>query len=299
MTADSGIHHHARGEMQAAGLSSRTIGLDRGTYSRFHHVLIVSDGWARILRSDTTAQRLHGPAIIHLPPSKGLGVSLEAGAQGVLIGASPDIMADAIGNKAESYSLRIFSELPFIAGEVTQRPMAEIQPLITGFVQELGDPARESWMVLSAYLRLILMTMWRMSASEHPAQRGRGEVTSILERYRQLVEVHFREHRPVRDYAFDLGISMDRLHAICQRTLGRSPIQLLHERLIHEARLRLERSAGTIQQISDGLGFRDPTYFSHFFKRNAGYSPASYRSMARSTDGNKAVLLASSYADWP
>lgn len=201
--------------------------------------------------------------------------------------------------RPKSYSLRIFSELPFIAGEVKPRQMSEIHPLVTGFVQELGDANRESWMVLSAYLRLILMTMWRMSASEHAAPRGRGEVTSILERYRQLVEIHFREHRPVRDYAADLGISMDRLHAICQRTLGRAPIRLLHERLIHEARLRLERSAGTIQQISDGLGFRDPTYFSHFFKRNTGYSPASYRSMAGSADGNKAVLLASSYADWP
>jgi AraC-like DNA-binding protein len=177
--------------------------------------------------------------------------------------------------------------------------VAEISPLISGFVRELGDPTRSSWMVASAYIRLILMALWRGSDGERSEQRGQGETGSILQRYRQLVEAGFRRHRPISDYAAELGVTADRLHSICQRALGRSPIQLLHERVVQEAKLRLERSARNIQEISDSLGFRDPTYFSHFFKRKTGLSPAGYREIARASAGSENSMLSSGYADWP
>ena len=68
---------------------------------------------------------------------------------------------------------------------------------------------------------------------------------------------------------------------------------------MQEAKLRLERSARNIQEISDSLGFRDPTYFSHFFKRKTGLSPAGYREMARVSSGSENGVLSSGYADWP
>ncbi len=62
--------------------------------------------------------------------------------------------------------------------------------------------------------------------------------------------------------------------------------------------MRLERSARTVQEISDGLGFRDPTYFSHFFKKKTGFSPAAYRDFARKSEVSEGTL-SSGYADWP
>ena len=69
--------------------------------------------------------------------------------------------------------------------------------------------------------------------------------------------------------------------------------------MVQEAKLRLERSARNIQEISDSLGFRDPTYFSHFFKRKTGLSPAGYREIARASAGSENSMLSSGYADWP
>ncbi|WP_258158621.1 AraC family transcriptional regulator [Rhizobium sp. TH2] len=121
----------------------------------------------------------------------------------------------------------------------------------------------------------------------------------ILQRFRQSVEVSFRRHRNIRDYATELGISTDRLHAICQRALSRSPIELVHDRMVPEAKPRLERSARSVREISDGLGFRDPANFSHFFKRKTGVSPTRYRSMAANATSASTIALSSSYYDWP
>ena len=81
--------------------------------------------------------------------------------------------------------------------------------------------------------------------------------------------------------------------------LSRSPIELVHDRVVQEAKLRLERSARSVQEISYGLGFRDPANFSHFFKRKTGVSPARYRALARDATSGPMIPLSSSYYDWP
>lgn len=293
--SEAGIHHHARGELLASTLASRTIRLGRTPYERFHHIVLLIDGVAT-LGAD---MRLKGPALAYLSAAAAGEFVIEAGSQAVVIGGSPEITADAIGNKAESYALRIFMENPSSTLALDAPQLAEVRPLVMGFVRELTDPARESWMVASAYLRLMLTTMLRGATAEPAAQRGLGEVAALLQRYRQLVEVHLREHRRIADYAADLGITADRLHAICRRTLGRSPVQLLHERLAQEASLRLERSNETVKQIAHVLGFHDPAHFSHFFRKATGHRPAYYRRLSRSTSEREQVKLSSSYADWP
>jgi AraC-like DNA-binding protein len=298
LVSDSGIHLHARGEWHEPSLTHRTIRFQKGLYIPFHHIFLLQAGRATLVLETEDERTLQGPTIAYLPPQARSELHMAAGAAGFLVGASPQIMVDAIGNRAESYALRIFSERPWFMTERNIDAVNEVQPLIAGFVRELGDPARASWMAISAYMRLILLTLWRAGGAETSEQRGRGGNASILQRYRQLVEAWFRQHRPITDYARELGVTTDRLHAICQSTLGRSPVQLLHERVVQEAKLRLERSARTVQEISDGLGFRDPTYFSHFFKRKTGFSPAAYRDVARSSEVAESTL-SSGYADWP
>ncbi|MBB3919485.1 helix-turn-helix transcriptional regulator [Rhizobium fabae] len=299
MVSDGGIHHHAHGEWREPSLSHRTIRFQKGIYADFHHLFLLQAGTAALLFEPEEQRSLQGPALAYLPPQERCELRMAAGAAGFLIGASPQIMVDAIGDQAESYALRTFSERPWLTDEPKPHAVEETQPLVAGFVRELGDPSRASWMVISAYLRLILMALWRTGGSEAAEQRGRGGGASILQRYRQLVEIWFRQHRPISDYARELGVTTDRLHSICSSALGRSPVQLLHERVVQEAKLRLERSARTVQEISDSLGFRDPTYFSHFFKRKTGFSPATYRDFARKAEVARSDMLSSGYSDWP
>jgi AraC-like DNA-binding protein len=299
MISDGGIHHHAHGEWREPSLSHRTIRFQKGIYADFHHLFLLQSGRAVLLFEPEEHRSLQGPALAYLPPQARCELQMAAGAAGFLIGASPQIMVDAIGDQAESYALRTFSERPWLTDKPKPHAVEETQPLVVGFVRELGDPSRASWMVISAHLRLILMTLWRTGGSEAAEQRGRGGGASILQRYRQLVEIWFRQHRPISDYAQELGVTTDRLHSICSSALARSPVQLLHERVVQEAKLRLERSARTVQEISDSLGFRDPTYFSHFFKRKTGFSPAIYRDFARRAEVARSDMLSSGYSDWP
>ena len=78
--------------------------------------------------------------------------------------------------------------------------------------------------------------------------------------------------------------------------VGKSPLELIHERLIAEAKLRLGQSQQSVEQIGFGLGFRDPGYFSRFFKSRVGEPPGAYR---RKIAAQSEKDLVPSFAAWP
>ena len=107
--------------------------------------------------------------------------------------------------------------------------------------------------------------------------------------------MHYRDNLDIDDFALRLGVTRSRLHNACLRTLGLPPQQLVHQRLISEARLRLRDTAQTVEQVGYSLGFRDPAYFSRFFRRLSGVSPGAYRKASRVATPAEAI----SFAAWP
>ncbi len=290
------IHNHTQYEKIDVALYPRTINLTRRAATTMHHIILVEGGEVR-LKAINDDRPLTSPAVYILPAGLGSSLAVSAGAHGRIVSYSTEMLVDAIGDEAESYALRILMDNAVISDGADGAIIGEMLPLLNGLGRELTT-GKESWMALSAYLRLLLIILSRAHGSsiDHHA---RGEAASVLQRYRKLVEGHFREQKPISFYARALGVTPDRLHAICTRELQRPPLVLLHQRVIHEAQLRLERSAGTIQQISAGLGFRDATYFSHFFKQKTGCSPAEYRRIARRADTPAHLQLSAGYSDWP
>ncbi|WP_255405862.1 helix-turn-helix domain-containing protein [Novosphingobium sp. CF614] len=94
-----------------------------------------------------------------------------------------------------------------------------------------------------------------------------------LSGFRHLVELHMREHRPVSWYAQRIGTTSKTLTRICRRRLDCTPAQVIHARLVLEARRLLHFTNASIVQVADELGFSDPSYFSRFYLRMTGHRP--------------------------
>lgn len=98
-----------------------------------------------------------------------------------------------------------------------------------------------------------------------------------LQNYLALIEAQFRQQPSVERLANQLGITSAHLNLVCRRLAGRSALQLLHERLLLEAKRQLTYTNMTIGQVADSLGFSEPAYFTRFFKRLTGLSPRDFR----------------------
>ena len=166
--------------------------------------------------------------------------------------------------------------------------------------RELGRLEPGAQTVISSALVICLVQLWRLVGANALTGEGFGGSATLLMRFRQLVEERFREHWPVLRYAESLGVSPDRLHAICTRVLARSPRVLIQQRILHEAVTRLERSAISIKQLAFVLGFKDTAYFNRFFRRQLGVPPGRYRrEIGRRDAAQRPRPLSFTFADWP
>lgn len=284
--------------------------IDCGLHARFwsfngnaadigRQLVFVSDGAGE---AETGDQRftISAPALLWLGDLRPGRLRMDAGATGLRARISDRTLVEAIGAEDESSVLRYLVDRDFslsLAGHPDS--IGAIERCLNAVVAERRQPREASGLFLSALLRLVLVSILRVSAGQESAFPGPGESITLLRRFRQLVEINFRNHWPVGRYAEALGVTPDRLHAICTSGIGKSPKALLSERLAHEAMLRLERSGLTIQQLGHSLGFSDPAHFSNFFRKMRGVSPGRYRRSALDARAEGRKPSEARFADWP
>ncbi|MFS2809749.1 AraC family transcriptional regulator [Parabacteroides distasonis] len=96
-------------------------------------------------------------------------------------------------------------------------------------------------------------------------------------RFRQILEHHYRQLHTVKEYAHRLNVSTKTLTNSVYESSHSTPLKIINERIILEAKRQLLHSDLKIKEIAFYLGFEDPSYFVKFFKRQTGYLPAEFR----------------------
>lgn len=99
----------------------------------------------------------------------------------------------------------------------------------------------------------------------------------LLSGFHALVDAHYLQEKSVSFYAEKLAITPNYLTIICKRHLHMSAQQLIHNRLILEAKRLVLATDQSLKEIAYTLGFQDPAYFSNFFKLHTGKSPREFR----------------------
>lgn len=92
-----------------------------------------------------------------------------------------------------------------------------------------------------------------------------------------LLEDNYINERSVQFYAGKLGLSTKRLNQVLKEVLNETSTQLLHDRLILEAKRQIIHSENSVKEIAWLLGFKDRPYFSRFFKVHTGQTPESFQ----------------------
>lgn len=168
-----------------------------------------------------------------------------------------------------------------------------IDTLVDGLEAEcaLTEPGAD--VAAGYFLSLLLVHLWRLARTDLVAH-GRAP-QGLAERFVTLAGQHLREHLKVNDYARLLRVSRDRLGTAVRRTTGYSPQAYLHLLIIREASELLANTGMPVGQIAFRLGFADPAYFTRFFARHRGESPAHFRRAAKARRATGDM----SYAAWP
>ncbi len=100
---------------------------------------------------------------------------------------------------------------------------------------------------------------------------------ATLRKLEALIQKFYRDEKSVAFYAEKLNITTKHLNRITSNTIGKTPSEIIQERIILEAKRLLVHSEDSLAEISDLLGFDDYAYFSRVFKLKTGSTPSSFR----------------------
>jgi AraC family transcriptional activator of pobA len=128
---------------------------------------------------------------------------------------------------------------------------------------------------------LLLMLVREVGLGLGDADEATRQEIGLADRFRELIDQHYRENLQLQDYASMLGVSLVQLRAACAASTGQSPTKIVHGRIITEAKRNLIFGDMTMEQIAYSLGFSDAAYFTRFFRKEVGQAPSQFRLAAR------------------
>jgi AraC family transcriptional activator of pobA len=265
----------------------------------FIHLLCLHAGATAEVGDGSEMTALAGPAIVWLPADTAEYLDVAAGATAELLQLRTGVWHRYLPPSAEPAYLALEGAGGIMALPVEPDLVTTMSRSIAAIAAEIAAPARSgAASIMSAELTLCVLRFWRLFAGD--SDRGEeGSSAEILNRFRRLLEERYQQHLRVSDYARLLGMTPDRLHALCSRELKRSPSELIQQRVVREAASRLEAGTVAVKQIAFALGFKDTAYFNRFFRKHTGEAPGVWRRRvaARARAGRSRPTL--NFADWP
>ena len=153
---------------------------------------------------------------------------------------------------------------------------------ISSLIRELQLAAAVRQSVVVGRVQTLLTEALNLLDQADPDAAARAAGTAdrpaqLVAEFLRLAETHCYDRWRLTDYANALHVSAGHLRATCARLTGASPVRLIHDCLIREARRRLTGSSLPIGAIALELGFHDAAYFSRLFHAKTGTSPQQYR----------------------
>lgn len=163
---------------------------------------------------------------------------------------------------------------------LTDADAAFVDDLLTKIYTEYSRPGEWQQRMVTAYLTVLLTYLSRLYTEQFESDTLSMDKL-MLKKYQLIIDEHFRELHQVSEYASLLHVSAGYLSEIVKSQSGRPAITHIHERLVLEAKRLLFHTQHSLKEIAFDLGFADASYFSRFFKRETGLTPAEYRAVTR------------------
>ncbi|MEZ5747080.1 MAG: AraC family transcriptional regulator [Paracoccaceae bacterium] len=156
-------------------------------------------------------------------------------------------------------------------------PQGELSVLIDNIQRELTGARPGHERAADNYVGLLSVWLERQIELMANDARKPGAALRLARRYTALIEDDFRSGKTVAHFARDLGVTTTHLTRVCNQTCGRSASDLLHDRVIFEARKMLSESTLPIGQVAQQLGFASAAYFTRAFQHRTGKTPSAFR----------------------
>ncbi|PSL22836.1 helix-turn-helix domain-containing protein [Chitinophaga ginsengisoli] len=146
------------------------------------------------------------------------------------------------------------------------------------FIEEFEtDDSTKSEMLKMLLKRLIIIGTRLAKEQYIKEQPVESDNFDIVRKYNLLVDRNFKTQHQVQFYANELNKSPKTLSNLFARYHYKLPLQIIHDRIIDEAKRLLYYTDKSAKEIAYELGFEDAAHFSRLFKKITGQSISEHK----------------------
>ncbi|MBO5488434.1 MAG: response regulator transcription factor [Eubacterium sp.] len=102
--------------------------------------------------------------------------------------------------------------------------------------------------------------------------------SDIIENAKEFIREHYMDETlTLNSVASEVNVSPNHLSAMFSQKTGQTFVKFLTDIRLGKAKELLKCTSKRSNEICEEIGYKDPHYFSHIFKKNVGCSPKQYR----------------------
>ncbi len=228
---------------------------------------------------DSNKYEIKPPCVFFMSPGQAHKIEFSSDIEGYIFIFTADFY---LTNRSNQNSL---IEFPFFYNLHQDNPPLQLkskpdiqflEQLFQRSISELDENQTNKLDTLRSLLDLILTTCTsRYKTEETLESKGKGYL--LVKRFFHLVEENNHENLSLKEYANLLAVTPNHLTQTVKQFTGKTSSQIIKAKQILEIKRLLVHTNLSVFEIAQQLNFEDQSYFTKFFKREAGFSPLQYR----------------------
>ena len=136
--------------------------------------------------------------------------------------------------------------------------------------------------MLRSVLKRFLILCLRIYKNQNENIPTDDDSIGLIREFNYLVETNYKRLTKVADYAELLFKSPKTLSNLFKKFIDKTPLQIINDRRMLEAKRLLKYTDMHIQEIADDLSFSNIQAFSNFFRKRENRSPSQFRTELKS-----------------
>lgn len=248
------------------------------------HLVYFSSGGGEI-QLGTDSFEFKAPFLATVPAGEVHGFHVQQNIDGTILTISKPYLERVLAGSEPC--LQILDQGMRIQGDAHNEFFSEAAALLKRIGIEYAERQFARDIAMQSLVGYVYCLLARLNSTPSFSDAGSPTQDHSLWYFRQfqnLVGHLMTEKRSVADYAVQLRISATHLNRICRAVAGKTALQIIHERLINEAKINLAYTFQSVSEVAYKLGFDDISYFSNFFKKHTGVTPRAFKESVRQAD---------------
>lgn len=131
--------------------------------------------------------------------------------------------------------------------------------------------------MLRILLKRLIIRCTRLAKKQILKTDEKQSDIDLIRKFNVLVEEHFKTKKSVGEYAELMYKSPKTITNVFSKYSPDSPLQIIHNRVMMEAKRLLHYTDKTTKEIGHELGYSDPAQFSKLFKKVTGMTTTEFK----------------------